>query len=118
MAKLRVIPEVTIQAGKKVTGYIFGFPWFTTDLITKNLVYSRVLDTDVDNMTPLDTTLNFNSSNVYIPIQPDFTERKYNYKFFTGADITASIGGIGGFLKPIFGWLVQLFIISFLYQLS
>jgi len=115
IARLRMTPEVTIKQGKNVTNRLFGMPWDVTDLVTKNLIYQNVLDTDIDNMIPVDVNHAFNSSDIYIPILPDFVEREYNYKYFLVSDITAAIGGIGGFLKPIMSRLVLIFIISFLW---
>jgi 5,10-methylene-tetrahydrofolate dehydrogenase/methenyl tetrahydrofolate cyclohydrolase len=115
IARLRVTPEIEIKEGKNITGYMFGVPWTVENLVKKNLIYSMVLDTDVDNMTPIEETHKFNSSDIFIPILPDFIEREYRYTYYLVSDITASIGGIGGFIKPILVRLVQIFIMSFLY---
>ena len=60
----------------------------------------------------------FNNSDIYCPIQADFTERKFIFKYYGKADIMAGIGGIGAFIYPILGYLTPYFVIYFLYSLS
>ena len=100
-------PEKEIKISKNVTGKLLGIlPWYYSNLTRFDLVYSSVLDTDTDNMVPIKVMSNFNSSDIFIPVQPDFIEREYSYKYYLMSDIAASIGGIGGFLKPIMTRLV------------
>ncbi len=60
----------------------------------------------------------YNSTSVFIPIDFDFTERKYIYYFYTYGDIIAKIGGINGFFAPIIGKIAPFFVMFFLYSLA
>ena len=107
MARLRVTPELTTHINQKITGYLFKYiPWEYENNVDNNLVYGNVLDTDIDNMTPLEDARIFNTSNIHIPVMPDFTEREYKYTYFSMSDIVASIGGIGGAIKPVLGYVL------------
>ena len=60
----------------------------------------------------------FNSSDVYAPIQPQFIERIYIYKYFGVSDIMKAMGGLNAFIRPILAAFVPYFVIHFLYSLS
>ena len=60
----------------------------------------------------------FNTSSVFIPIAPVFTERRFTYSYFSMQDVFKQIGGINAFIKPFFGALGPFLVFYFLYMLS
>ena len=80
------------------------------------MFYDKTTNTDEDMRVPLLTT--YNSSNIYIPIETDFTERVYIYQYFGMQDIMQGVGALNAFIIPIIAMFTPYFIIYFLYSLS
>jgi len=92
---------------------ILGVPISYTDSESKRIIYDRVTNQDSDGKVPL--AASYNSSSIYIPLEPLFTERVYVYKYFHYSDIMHTIGGISAFLGPFLGLAGPFFVIWFLF---
>ena len=53
-----------------------------------------------------------------MPIDFDFTQREYKYKYFDLDDIVAKIGGLRASIMPILNFFMPLVILYFLIELS
>ena len=60
----------------------------------------------------------YNTSNIYVPVDTDFTERIYIYEYYTYSDIMGGIGSMNAFIAPLLNFLTPYFIMFFLYSLS
>jgi len=95
---------------------ILGIRITTKDNVRKNVFYDRVLNINGDMRVPLHSS--FNSSDFFIPIETDFTERIYIYQYMGVNDIIKSVGGINAFIFPILALATPYFVIYFLHNLS
>jgi len=116
IARIRVTPSVENHYENVPDTEIFGIPITYKDEKIKRLFYDTVLNRNEDARVPLDAV--FNNSNIYCPIQADFTERVFNYKYFGKADILSEVGGISAFVYPILKNLTPYFVMFFLYSLA
>ena len=64
---------------------VLGIPVTFGDDIIKRVFYDKAQNINEDMRVPLLTT--FNTSNLYIPIDTDFTERVYIYEYYEISDI-------------------------------
>ena len=95
---------------------ILGIGITYKDEVEERVFYDKVLRKDEDMRVPLRPI--FNSSNIYIPIETDFTERIYIYQYYSYGDIMSSIGAMNAFILPVIAILTPYFIMYFLYSLS
>ena len=86
------------------------------DLTSEDILYTKVRDSDADMTVPIAPT--YNSTGVYIPLDFDFTERKYTYHYFTTRDIITNIGGLNVFIVKLLGIVAPFFVMYFLYCLG
>jgi hypothetical protein len=81
------------------------------------VLYSRALNMNINMRIPVASTL-FNSSNVHIPFQLDFTQRKYFWSYFHIMDVVAAVGGVNAAFTPILKKLAPFFMLWFLFALA
>jgi hypothetical protein len=97
---------------------VLGIPISYKDINNTSVFYDPVLNKDEDSRVPLMSRSSFNSSNFWVPIQTDFTERQFQYRYNGLSDVMGSIGGLNAFIKPILGYATPYFILIFMYMLS
>lgn len=93
-----------------------GIPRSYADREIEYLHYDKVLNVNIDGRVPIEQK--YNSSIINIPIEVDYTERKYIHQYYTIGDIMSAIGGINAFFRPIVSFLAPIWIIIFLSDLS
>ena len=77
VASIRATPEIIYRKHLIPDMVILGIPITYTDEVEKRVFYDRVLNKNQDLRVPLRPI--FNSSNIYVPLETDFTERIYIY---------------------------------------
>jgi len=60
----------------------------------------------------------FNSSDIYVPIETDFTERIFIYEYYNYNDVMSSVGALSAFIMPIIAIFTPYLIMHFLHNLS
>lgn len=118
IGKLRVVPEIQIYKKVDPGITILGVPVSFVDRTTKKATFEANLNINEDKRVPLSTHLVFNSSDIYSPIQADFTERIYIYKYYGVNEIMTGIGGLQAFLNPIIKSILPFFTMYFMYYLA
>ena len=113
-------PSRFVLTGKKVKTEIFGLVLAHGDQIEANVTFKKSLNIDVNGRVPIHEggPDDYNSSDVIILIDYEFTEREYILKYFGFMDILSKIGGIYAFASPILGLLAPGYILFYLYLLS
>ena len=61
---------------------------------------------------------NFNTSNIYSPLQADYTERKFVYTYYGSSDVMKGIGGFNEMFGSIMAQTGPFLIMGFVYTLS
>ena len=117
VASLRATPQQTIRIGLNPSKYIFFIPIAFKDEKIISFIYDRVSNQNSDGKTPKEIG-NFNSSNIYIPFETDFTERVFTYEYYNYGHIIKNIGGIAAIIGTFMGYVMIMFSINFLYSLS
>ena len=73
---MRVAPELVTKVKYLVKTYLFGLiPWVYENEVKEKILFDRVLNRAVNGNTEKLPDSSFNSSNIYIPLSADFTER-------------------------------------------
>lgn len=114
---MRTTPSLYRHKNKNVTRQMLGIKLETSDVLHEFLAYKKNLNIDDDLRVPLKDTP-FNSSEVTIMIDHDFTQRYYEVYYFGVTDIMAIIGGLNASIGPLLKSLAPLFILNYLWALS
>ena len=115
-ARVRTTPEIEIRIDQKPKMVILGITITFENQELYYLIYDTVLNRNQDARVPLSPT--FNSSDIYSPMQTEFIQRIYKYKFFGISDIMGGIGGLNAFINPVLKSMIPYFIVYFLFSLS
>lgn len=97
-----------------MTRKIFGFSVSSENILLEHIHFGRNINVNSDRKVPLKLTP-FETSEIVIMFDHDFTEKYYEIKYFGYMDILSIIGGLNASLGPIFGLFTPLFILNFLY---
>lgn len=103
-----------------MTTKILGFDLIYEDLIETNVTFKKSLNVDVNGRVPIHEggEDDYESSDVIIMIDYEFTERMYKISYFGYMDILSKIGGINASVTPLLGMIAPAFIIFYLHSLS
>lgn len=106
--------------GQNVTGRILGFDLIFENLIETNVTFKKSLNIDVNGRVPIHEggEDDYESSDVIIMIDYEFTEKKYIISYFGYMDILSKIGGISASISPVLGIIAPAFILFYLHSLS
>ena len=91
-----------------------GFVLAKSDIIKSRLDFKRNTNVDAEYLVPIDDR-KFQSSDVVILIDMDFTEKLYSIYYFNFVDIMGIIGGLNASIGPALGFIAPLFILNYLY---
>ena len=80
------------------------------------IIFDSATNQNVDGRTDLADV--YNSSDIYIPFETDFTERVFTNEYYNVVYIIKNIGGIHAFIAPVVGYIMMLFVFNFLFNLS
>lgn len=90
------------------------------NLIETNVTFKKSLNIDVNGRVPIHEggEDDYESSDVIIMIDYEFTEKKYIISYFGYMDILSKIGGISASISPVLGIIAPAFILFYLHSLS
>ena len=100
-----------------MTNKILGFVVSRANIEKSILNFKRSTGVDARNKIPIDDR-KFESMDVFILIDMDFTEKIYEIYFFTFTDVMGLIGGLNASIGPALGFIAPLFVLNYLFQLS
>ena len=112
-ASIRGVPETKVRKDRDVKARLLWVPLEYEDLTTDGVSFAKVLNSDADMTVPI--AKEYNSTSVYIPLDFDFTERKYTYHYFTTRDIITNIGGLNMSITKLLDLVAPFFVMYFLY---
>jgi len=98
-ARIRVTPQRQFHKLKEPDQHVLGITIRYVDSEIEKLIFEPVLNRNKDSKVPMKDK--FNSTKIYVPMQPDFVERKFIYKYYGSSDVMKGIGGIMNIIKGV-----------------
>ena len=113
---IRLLPETFNLKQQNVTRRFLIFPMVTKDIVSQQILWAPTQISDDDHLTGLRPE--YNRSVIQSNIDFDFTERIYDLHYFGWMDILSKIGGLRASILPLFGYLLPLLTLHFLWTLA
>tara|TARA_B110000285_G_C14740922_1_gene430725 strand:- start:47 stop:328 length:282 start_codon:yes stop_codon:yes gene_type:complete len=93
---------------------VLGIAYAFEDNIITNITFKHNLNINVNGRVPVHEGNYFESSDVIVMLDYDFTEREFIIHFFGYADILSKIGGLTASFRPMLAVAAPMFILFYL----
>lgn len=113
---IKLMPETFNLKNQNVTKEFLIFPMATEDIVQQHILWSPSQISGDDHLTGM--RQEYNRSAIQSNINFDFTERIYDLHYFGWMDILSKIGGLRASILPLFGYLIPLLTLHFLWTLA